>query len=97
MDFDIKKIAKLAKLRITEEEEKLFTENIKSVIKMIDKLDVHVANEVGDEKLECVLLKDLKPMKYREDVVEDSMPNDELVVNSPKSMAGCIVVPKVLE
>ena len=97
LEFDVRKMAKLAKLKITEQEEKMFSENISNVIKMFDNLDKYMADFGHDEKLEHVLLEDLRLMKCREDVVEESMSNSELVSNSPKSIAGCIVVPKVLD
>lgn len=97
MDFDVKRIAKLAKIKITDEEEIKLEKNIQDIIHMLENLDKVDLEINQDEKLEDILLNDLPPMKYREDIINSSMSNNELVRNAPKSLAGCIVVPKIVE
>ena len=35
-------------------------------------------------------------MTLREDVVEPSLPRDEVLKNAPQVVAGCVVVPKTV-
>ena len=96
MEIDVKKIAKLAKLKITEKEEITLKKNFQDIIKMIDRLDKDGLDSDND-KLEDILLNDLPEMKYRDDIETLSMTNKELIDNAPKSLAGCIIVPKIVE
>lgn len=98
MDFDVKKIAKSAKLKINKDEEATLEKNIKDIINMIERLDKIKLDDIGnDDSLESILLADLPNMKYREDIQEESVSNKELLDNAPKSLAGCIIVPKTVE
>lgn len=93
MNVNMEKIAKLAKIKITQQEKITIEKNIHDIIKMLEKLDIGINK---NEKLEDVLLKDFPNMNYREDNVELSMDNNNLINNAPKAYAGCIVVPKIV-
>ena len=98
MEFDVKQIAKSARLKITKEEEIIFEKNILDIIKMIERLNQVNFSDIDIEgSLEDILLKDLPDMKYRDDVQTKSMTNKELRESAPKALAGCIIVPKIVE
>ncbi len=96
MNVDVEKIAKLAKIKITQQEKINLEKSIKGIIKMLEKLDKVDMGISENEKLEDVLLNDLVNMKYRNDIIKPSMNNKELINNAPKAYAGCIVVPKTV-
>ena len=81
MEIDIKKIAKLSRLAIEPEREEKFQKDMQNIIEM----------ETGDlsPKVEDT-------MTLREDVVEPSLPRDEVLKNAPQVAAGCVVVPKTV-
>lgn len=88
MEIDIKKIAKLSRLAIEPEREKKFQKDMQNIIEMVERLP----------EMETV---DLSPkvedtMTLREDVVEPSLPRDEVLKNAPQVAAGCVVVPKTV-
>ncbi len=88
MEVDIKKIAKLARLRIEPEEEEKFQKEMENIIAMV-------------EKLPDVPVSDLRPkaedrMPLRPDVVTESLSREEILKNAPETTAGCVVVPKTV-
>ena len=97
MFFNVEQIAKLAKIKISEDEKIILEKSIESIIKMFDKLNEVDLHMNLDKTLEEILLEDLPEMRYREDKEDVSMSNEELISNSPQSTLGCIVVPKIVE
>lgn len=90
MKIDIKHLAKLSKLNITDEkeEQKLETQ-MQDIVKLIEKLP-----ELSSEGS---LIDASNPMKCREDVAHNEFKRDEILSNAPQVQAGCVVVPKVIE
>lgn len=97
MDFNVKKIAKLAKIKITDEEEIKLEKNIQKVIHMLEKLNTVDLGVNSCKELEDILLSDLPSMRYREDVVDEYISSRDLLYNVPECIADCIVVPKIVE
>ncbi len=88
MEIDIKKIAKLSRLAIEPEREEKFQKDMQNIIEMVERLP---EMETGDlpPKVEDT-------MTLREDMVEPSLPRDEVLKNAPQVAAGCVVVPKTV-
>ena len=88
MEIDIKKIAKLSRLAIEPGREEKFQKDMQNIIEMVERLP---EMEIGDlsPKVEDT-------MTLREDVVEPSLPRDEVLKNAPQVAAGCVVVPKTV-
>lgn len=88
MEIDIKKIAKLSRLAIEQEREEKFQKDMQNIIEMVERLP---EMETGDlsPKVEDT-------MTLREDMVEPSLPRDEVLKNAPQVAAGCVVVPKTV-
>ena len=89
MNIDIKHIAKLARLRIEDDQLDKFESEMQNIVGMVEKLP-----DIQDE---MTLVPD-NPMILRKDVaVQDKFTRQELMQNAPQVKAGCLVVPKTVE
>lgn len=89
MNIDIKHIAKLARLRIEDDQLDKFESEMQNIVGMVEKLP-----DIQDE---MTLYPD-NPMILRKDVaVQDKFTRQELMQNAPQVKAGCLVVPKTVE
>ena len=88
MKIDVRHIAKLAKLRLYENEIAAFEEQMNEILDIVEALP-----EFPDDGF---LLDPENVMPLRPDVVAESLPRDELLENAPQKQAGCIVVPKTV-
>ena len=87
----VKKVSKLAKIRINEREEKKLIEELNNILGWVDEL-----KKVDTEKIEPMLSVFNESMVMRKDEVF-SETSDELVLkNAPESKSGFFVVPKVV-
>jgi aspartyl-tRNA(Asn)/glutamyl-tRNA(Gln) amidotransferase subunit C len=89
---DTTKIARLARLRLSEGEVQEFTDEINGILHWIEQLQT--VNTDGVEQMTSVAAMTL-PM--RDDVVTDGNKQESLLKNAPASDYGCFVVPKVIE
>lgn len=89
MEIDIKRIAKLSRLRIDESEAKSYEDEMKNIIAMVERMP-----DITDE-----LTLDLESvMTLREDkLAVERISRDVMLSNAPKVVAGCVVVPKTVE
>tara|TARA_B100002052_G_scaffold78413_1_gene71373 strand:+ start:384 stop:671 length:288 start_codon:yes stop_codon:yes gene_type:complete len=88
----VRKVSKLAKIRINELEEKKLIEELNNILGWVDEL-----KKVDTEKIEPMLSVFNESMVMRKDEVF-SETSDELVLkNAPESKSGFFVVPKVVE
>ena len=89
MNIDIKHIAKLARLRIEDDQLDKFESEMQNIVGMVEKLP-----DIQDE----MTLDPDNPMILRKDVaVQDKFTRQELMQNAPQVQAGCLVVPKTVE
>ena len=89
MNIDIKHIAKLARLRIEDDQIDKFESEMENIEGMVEKLP-----DIQDE----MTLDPDNPMILRKDVaVQDKFTRQELMQNAPQVKAGCLVVPKTVE
>lgn len=89
MNIDIKHIAKLARLRIEDDQLDKFESEMQNIVGMVEKLP-----DIQDE----MTLDPDNPMILRKDVaVQDKFTRQELTQNAPQVKAGCLVVPKTVE
>lgn len=89
MNIDIKHIAKLARLRIEDDQLDKFESEMENIVGMVEKLP-----DIQDE----MTLDPDNPMILRKDVaVQDKFTRQELMQNAPQVKAGCLVVPKIVE
>ena len=89
MNIDIKHIAKLARLRIEDDQLDKFESEMENIVGMVEKLP-----DIQDE----MTLDPDNPMILRKDVaVQDKFTRQELMHNAPQVKAGCLVLPKTVE
>lgn len=88
-DINIRHIAKLARLHVDDEEIAKFENEMGSMVKMVENLP-----EFTDTNLP---LHEKDAMKLRPDEVKPSIKRDEILKNAPKTEAGCVSVPKIVE
>lgn len=87
--IDIRHIAKLARLHVEDGEIAKFEKEMNEIVGMIEHLP-----DFG--KAELVIDRN-DAMELREDEVKPSLPRAEILKNAPKTEAGCVVVPKIVE
>jgi aspartyl-tRNA(Asn)/glutamyl-tRNA(Gln) amidotransferase subunit C len=87
----VKRVAILARLSITEEETSMFTEQLGSIIHYIDQL-----NAVDTNNVEPTAFLSPEHDPLRDDKVQPSLPQEDLLKNGPSVKKGCFAVPKVM-
>ncbi|MBK3333247.1 Asp-tRNA(Asn)/Glu-tRNA(Gln) amidotransferase subunit GatC [Persephonella atlantica] len=85
------KVAQLSKLKLKEEEVKLFSKQLSDILGFIEKLE-----ELDTENILPFyeLINQETPM--RDDQVEKGLTNEEALSNAPQSEKGFFVVPRVV-
>lgn len=92
-DKDIKKIAKLSRISVSDEEIEKFSNEISGIMDWIDQL-----SEVDTDSVAPIAGVGGYTLRYREkDEVTDGGKQSEVLSNAPKKQFGCYVVPKVVD
>lgn len=86
------KIARLARIRVTEDEKETLAVELTKILTMIEELNQ--VDTKGVEPMTSVIQVDLP---LREDAVTDGDIQKKIVLNAPDETAGFFVVPKVVE
>ena len=89
MDIDIRHIAKLSRLRISEDELSGYEKEMSDIIAMVESMP-DIEDELTVDPDNAMVLRS-------DEVVSDKIPRDEILKNAPKVVAGCVVVPKTVE
>ena len=88
----VKKVAKLARIEINEEEETTLIAELNNILGWVDEL-----KQVNTDSVEPMLSVFNESMQMREDKAESNFDNKQILDNSPESNSGFFVVPKVVE
>ncbi|WP_243299515.1 Asp-tRNA(Asn)/Glu-tRNA(Gln) amidotransferase subunit GatC [Bacillus litorisediminis] len=89
---EVKHVAHLARLEITEEEAVMFTKQLDAIISYAEQL-----NELDTENIEPTShVLDMKNV-MREDIPEKGLPREEVLKNAPDHEDGQIKVPSILD
>lgn len=88
---DIEYVAKLAKLKLREEEKQMLVGQMDEIVNFANKISE--LNTDGVKPTNHIL--DVKNV-FREDEVKESYSRDEILKNAPAKEAGCLVVPNVV-
>lgn len=88
----VRKIAHLARIKVTDEEAKSLEGELTSILDWVEQL-----NEVETEGVEPMTSAVETEMKMRDDVVTDGGYAKRVTANAPKSDDNFFVVPKVVE
>jgi aspartyl-tRNA(Asn)/glutamyl-tRNA(Gln) amidotransferase subunit C len=89
---DVAKIARLARIRVTEDEKIHLAHELSQVMSWVDELQS--VNTDGIEPMTSVVGARLKA---RADVVDHTTNRDDVLANATEPMAGFYTVPKVVE
>ena len=88
----VKKVAKLAKIKISESEETKLIKELNNILGWVDEL-----KKVNTDKTEPMLSVFNESMVMREDKAISEISNDSVLKNAPETKSGFFVVPKVVE
>lgn len=94
MDIDIQHIAKLARLRLTEDEEKMLAQQLPNILAYVGKLQ-----EVDTSHIDAkaYLTDATNVMRDDEPMPVVGAPHDALIAAFPEQTAGALKVPGVFE
>ena len=88
----VKKVAKLARLDLTEQEMSDFTDQLSAILEYVEKM-----NELDTEDVQplahCLAVSNV----FREDVVKESLGTDKTLANAPQRDGDFFKVPKILD
>jgi len=88
----VKRVARLARIAVSEEEANRMTGELNGILGFIEQL-----SEVNVEGVEPMTSVTPMEMRKREDVVNDGNKADDIVANAPASDRNFFQVPKVVE
>ena len=91
-DIDIKSVAKLAAINLTETDEKKFEKDLNIILEHVDALS---KMNIEDEEINIHPLGE--KLNLREDVSSEFLTHDEAMSNSPATEDGHFVVPPSLD
>jgi len=89
---EVEYVARLARLRLTEEEKEKYTKQLGDILKYIDKL-----KELDTDKVEPTSHVLGLSNVFREDRVKPSLQQEEILANAPEVEASHFKVKKVIE
>ncbi len=89
---DVEYVAKLARLKLSEEEKERFTKQLDQILKYVGKL-----NKLDTEKVKPT--SHVLPLKnvFREDKVGKSLEVEKALENAPEKARGFFKVPRIIE
>ena len=88
----INKIAKLARIRLSENDANEMLKDMNSILDWVEQL-----NEVNTDKVEPLTNISSSALTKRKDEANDINSSDEILQNSPDKLEGYFAVPKVVE
>ena len=90
--IDLKHIARLSRLHLTDEELRFFETQVSQILQFVDKLkEVNVAGV--EPTSHPLLLSNV----FRKDEIKPSIPIEEFLKNSPRAKGRFFEVPKIIE
>lgn len=92
MTIDIKKLGKLARIKLSDDEAALYEKEVSSILGWIEQL-----SEVNTDGVAELSSVSQMKLRWREDKVTDGNQQEAVLANAPKQDYGCFAVPKVVE
>ncbi|MCD5397907.1 Asp-tRNA(Asn)/Glu-tRNA(Gln) amidotransferase subunit GatC [candidate division NPL-UPA2 bacterium] len=89
---EVEHVAKLARLRLTDEEKNKFGKQLSRILEYVEKL-----NELDTEKVEPTSHVVSLPNVLREDEVKPSLPVEDVLSNAPDKKGNYFKVPRIIE
>ena len=91
---EVRRIAALARLRLTPEEERTFAGQLSAILDHVEELK---ALDVSDVEPMTHALAAGEAPALRPDEVQKSLPPDEALANAPAREGTCFKVPRIIE
>ena len=88
---EVEHVALLARLKLSEEEEQLFTGQLNAILDYMEKL-----NELDTRAVEPTFHVVSHCNTMRQDEVKESLPQEASLGNAPDKAEGCFRVPKII-
>ena len=88
----VKRIAKLARIRVSEEQSEALSGELSNILGWVEQL-----GEIDTEGVAPMTSVVAMTLPMREDAVTDGKRVDEIVANAPEEAHGYFLVPKVIE
>jgi aspartyl-tRNA(Asn)/glutamyl-tRNA(Gln) amidotransferase subunit C len=88
----VAKIAKLARIAVSEEEKEHYASEISKILKWVEQL-----SEVNTDGVPLMTSVSQVKLPLRKDIVTDGNQQEAIIKNARESDYGCFVVPKVME
>ena len=88
----VRKIARLARIAVTDDEVPGLTEQLNGILAWVEQL-----GEVDTSGVEPMASVMPGQLRWREDVVTDGGIPDKVLANAPEAASGFFAVPKVIE
>ncbi len=88
----VAKIARLARIAVSEEEKNHFAKEISGILQWVEQL-----SEVNTDGVPLMTSVSHMQLPLRDDAVTDGNQPEAILKNAPESDYGCFVVPKVME
>lgn len=88
----VAKIARLARIEVSESDKQHVAQEISGILQWVEQL-----NEVNTDGVPQMTSVSAVKLPWRKDVVTDGNQSEAVVKNAPQSDYGCFVVPKVME
>jgi aspartyl-tRNA(Asn)/glutamyl-tRNA(Gln) amidotransferase subunit C len=88
----VRKVARLARLKLTEAELEMFTAQLGQILGY-----VHVLDQLDTENVEPMAHAVDVANVFRDDVPKDSLPREAALANAPKSDGAAFLVPPILD
>lgn len=92
MKMDIEKVAKLARLDLSEEEKSVFGKQLEQVLEYMEQLR-SVDTEGVEPTSHAIALSNV----FRDDEQRDSFPREEVLAVAPEEEGGYFRVPRIIE
>ncbi len=92
MKIDVKYVAELARIELTEEEMAVFQPQLENIVKYVDKI-----SEVDVEGVKPMMHGKEIVNAFREDVVRPSLDKELALGNAPKRVGDEFLLPKIVE
>ncbi len=92
---DVRYVADLAHLELTEEEVKKYLPQLDSILQYVEKLNELDTSAI--EPMAQVTYPGSQNAALRTDVAHHNLSQDEALANAPEQGAGCFKVPSVIE
>lgn len=91
-EADVAKVARLARIRLSDEDKAHYAKEMTSILGWIEELQA-----VNTDGVEALASVSDQTLPWRKDVVTDGNIQQEVLANAPVQNYGCFAVPKVIE